>query len=271
MKAYTPILTIAGSDCSGGAGIQADIKAISALGGYAMSVITATTAQNTQGVREVFPLPPQHIEAQLRAVLEDISPCAIKTGMLFTTEIIETIERILREYPHIPLVVDPVMVSTSGHRLLEEDAVQSYLSRLLPIATLITPNIPEAEVLSGVAITSPESRDEAGRVLIAKGAKAVLIKGGHWEGGLAIDTLYTAEGQEQFVSPRVKTTNTHGTGCTLSSAIATCIGQGKDLAEAIRAGKEYLTQALVSGMEMKIGHGSGPVNHFWHPISSIKR
>lgn len=273
MKSYIPTLTIAGSDSSGGAGIQADLKAMSALGCYAMSVITATTAQNTRGVAEVFPITSAHVEAQLRSVLEDIRPRAIKTGMLFSTDIIQTIARVLEEQcVEIPLVVDPVMVATSGDRLLQNSAIQSYIDDLISLATLITPNRPEAEVLSGVRIDSAEQTDLAAQKILQRGAKAVLIKGGHSENDKAIDILYTQSGvKEVFASDWIETINTHGTGCTLSAAITAYLAQGQSLVTSIRMGKEYLTHALESGKEIKIGHGHGPVDHFYNPHKSIKR
>lgn len=273
MKYYIPTLTIAGSDSSGGAGIQADLKAMSALGCYAMSVITATTAQNTTGVTDVFPITPEHVEAQLKAVIQDIRPLAIKTGMLFSSEVIETVALVLREQkPEIPLVVDPVMVATSGDRLLKESAISSYISDLIPLACLITPNLPEAEVLSGVKITSEESMDLAAQKILHNGARAVLIKGGHANSNEATDILYTQNGdREVFTSERIETKNTHGTGCTLSAAITAYLAQGQTLAQSIQSGKEYLTYALRSGKNIEIGHGHGPVDHFYNPHKSIKR
>lgn len=267
---YIPTLTIAGSDSSGGAGVQADLKTMSALGCYAMSVITAVTAQNTQGVLEVQPVSAEMVALQLQAVFEDIPPLAIKTGMLFNTTIIETVATALKQVD-IPLVVDPVMVATSGDRLLSKEAEEVLKQRLLPLSTLITPNLMEAEVLSGVKIDSQSALYEAGQYLLALGTKAVLIKGGHTVDTEATDYLFTDKGVTTFSKSRIDTMNTHGTGCTLSAAITAYIARGLSLEKAIEWGKEYLSEALNSGKRVAIGKGHGPVDHFFQPQSSIKR
>lgn len=267
---YIPTLTIAGSDSSGGAGIQADLKAMSALGCYAMSVLTAVTAQNTQGVLGVQPVSAEMVALQLQAVLEDIPPLAIKTGMLFDATIIEAVATAL-EQVDIPLVVDPVMVATSGDRLLSKEAEEVLKRRLLPLATLLTPNLMEAEVLSGVKIDSRSALYASGQYLLAHGPKAVLIKGGHTADTEATDYLFTDKGVTTFSSARIETANTHGTGCTLSAAITAYIARGLSLEKAIEQSKEYLSEALNSGKMVAIGKGHGPVDHFFQPQSSIKR
>lgn len=267
---YIPTLTIAGSDSSGGAGIQADLKTMSALGCYAMSVLTAVTAQNTQGVLGVQPVSAEMVALQLQAVLEDIPPLAIKTGMLFDAAIIESVSSILGQLD-IPLVVDPVMVATSGDRLLSKEAEAVLKRRLLPLATLLTPNLMEAEVLSGVKIDSRSALYESGQYLLAHGPKAVLIKGGHTADTEATDYLFTDKGVTTFSSARIETVNTHGTGCTLSAAITAYIARGLSLEKAIKEGKGYLSEALSSGKMVAIGQGHGPVDHFFQPQSSIKR
>lgn len=267
---YIPTLTIAGSDSSGGAGVQADLKTMSALGCYAMSVITSVTAQNTQGVLGVQPISAEMVALQLQAVLEDIPPLAMKTGMLFDTTIIETVATAL-EHVDIPLVVDPVMVATSGDRLLSKEAEEVLKQRLLPLSTLITPNLMEAEVLSGVKIDSQSALYETGQYLLALGTKAVLIKGGHTVDTEATDYLFTDKGVTTFSKSRIDTMNTHGTGCTLSAAITAYIARGLSLEKAIEQGKEYLSKALNSGRMVAVGKGHGPVDHFFQPQSSIKR
>lgn len=271
---YYPVLTIAGSDSSGGAGIQADLKTISALGGYAMSVLTSVTAQNTVGVRAVLGLPASLVRSQMEAVLEDIPPLAIKTGMLYDTEIIATLAYLIARLPSsIPYVLDPVMVATSGDRLLREEAIDTLRQLLLPLATLVTPNIPEAEILSGTTIGSEREADQAAEAILALGAKAVLIKGGHRSATEAEDRLYTAKGEAPITltAPRIDTPNTHGTGCTLSAAIATYLALGETMEEAVRLGKAYLTEALEAGRGISIGHGHGPVCHFCNPLKSRTR
>lgn len=267
---YIPSLTIAGSDSSGGAGIQADLKTMSALGCYAMSVVTAVTAQNTCGVRAATPISTDMIRAQIDAVLEDIPPKAIKIGMLFDADIITAVADALQDCD-VPIVLDPVMVATSGDRLLDNGAVEALILRLVPLATLITPNLLEAEVLYGAKISSHSDIQKAGEQLLSHGCQAVLIKGGHTLDKEATDYLFTREGQATFTKPRLSSRNTHGTGCTLSSAITAYLAQGEKLHTAIAKAKEYLYQAIKSGELMEIGHGHGPVDHFYSPLPSIKR
>lgn len=254
-----PVLTIAGSDPSGGAGIQADLKTMSAIGVYGMSVITAITAQNTQGVRRFQALDPSIVRDQLEMVITDIEPLAIKTGMLATAPIVETIADVLNGYPHIPLVIDPVMMATSGDQLIDDDAIAAVIDRLFPLATLITPNVNEA-----LRITGTDRPEQQAHRLIAHGAKGVLLKGGDRCGDRSTDLLWVAgcEPPTPLSTPRIDTTNTHGTGCTLSAAIASYLALGNDLAQAVKYGKDYITRAITAAADWTIGHGHGPVNHF---------
>lgn len=266
MKKYPTVLTIAGSDSCGGAGIQADIKAISATGSYAASAITAITVQNTTGVTGVFPIPAGTISAQIEAVLGDIGAGAIKIGMLHSCEVIEAVRESLLKCKAGNIVLDPVMVSTSGHRLIEESAIASLTQRLIPMARVITPNIPEAEILAGEKISGESDFRRMARKLSLGGSVSVMLKAGHLDGDELTDVFYNAE-KDSFTelrSRRVRTPNTHGTGCTMSSAFASYLAQGLDLDDAARAAKDYLANAIVSGAGYEIGHGHGPVNHFWN-------
>jgi len=256
------ILTIAGSDSSGGAGIQADIKTITVLGGYAASAITAVTAQNTQGVQDIAALPAAFVAGQLRAVLDDLPVAAAKTGMLFSAELIQTVAREL-EGKTFPLVLDPVCVSKSGHNLLQPEAVETLRLALLPLADVLTPNRPEAELLTGMRITSEDEVSQALTRLLDMGPKAVLLKGGHFQGETLVDWL-AVPGHEvhRFIHPRLHTSHTHGTGCTLSAAIATGLGQGLDLSAAVERAVNYLHTAISTAYAL--GQGVGPVNHL-HP------
>lgn len=254
------ILTIAGSDCSGGAGIQADIKTISALGCYAMSVICSVTAQNTRGVNAIHDVPADIVAAQIEAVFDDINVDAVKIGMVSNEDNINVISAGLLKYKPEIIVLDPVMVSTSGHELLEPSAQTALIKKLIPLATLVTPNLPEAEAISGMEIKTEDDIEKAILKIQSLGCKNVLIKGGH-NGGEPIDTLLADDDIYKFAAKRVNTKNTHGTGCTLSSAIAACLAKNHDLRLAVAQAKEYLTCALESSYP--IGHGHGPVNHFW--------
>lgn len=262
-------LTIAGSDSSGGAGIQADLKTFSALGVYGASVITALTAQNTQGVAGVEVIEPAFVAAQMESVFSDLRVGAAKTGMLATAPIIEAVLRGLSGHEKVPLVVDPVMVATSGDRLLDTDAVDAVRATLMPRATLITPNLAEAaHLLDETIATTWAEMETQGAALVALGAQAVLVKGGHFESPLARDCLVTNDGVTWFEEPRVDTPNSHGTGCTLSAAIAAGLAEGTPLPEAISTAKKYLTAALAAGRDLGVGHGNGPVDHlvdakFW--------
>lgn len=256
------VLIVAGSDSGGGAGIQADIKAVSAAGGYAATAITALTVQNTLGVSAVHPVPLEIIEGQMRAVLDDIGADAIKTGMLATADVVRLVARVLKDVaPDIPLVLDPVMVATSGDVLLAEDAITAVRGELLPLAALVTPNAPEAEKLTGLKVSNVGEQAEAGRALVAAGAQAALVKGGHLTGPVVHDVLVTAKEMRVFESPRIDTTNTHGTGCTLASAIAARIALGQPLSEAVEGAGRYLHEAIVRAPGFGSGHG--PVDHVW--------
>lgn len=259
----TPIaFTIAGSDSGGCAGIQADLKTFSALGVFGCSAIASLTAQNTLGVQGVLPIAPSFVALQIRSVLDDLAVGAIKTGMLGTRDIVVAVASEL-EGLSIPLVIDPVMVATSGDRLLSEDAVAAYIEKLFPIATLITPNLNEAAVLCGqpIARNIIEAKDQ-GKRLLDKGVAAVLVKGGHGQGNTAVDVLITSSGEYEFSSARLDTKNTHGTGCTLASAITAGLAKGQSLPDAVGAAKQYLTDALAAADRLTIGKGAGPVHHF---------
>ena len=263
MRNYFTVLTIAGSDSSGGAGIQADIKTMSAIGCYGMSAITSITAQNTTGVRSIMPVTPQVVADQIDMVMEDVPPLAIKIGMLCNAEIAATVADKLEQYRPGNVVLDPVMVSTSGSLLLEQDAIDVVTSRLFPLSTIITPNQHEARVLTGETET-----DRQARVLMDMGAENILIKGGDTDrNDVKIDFLYL----DKKVSPirlssdAVDTPNTHGTGCTLSSAIASFLALGYDLTSAVRHAKLYISHALEAGSFVTVGKGHGPVNHFFSP------
>ena len=255
-------LTIAGSDSGGGAGIQADIKSMEANGVFAASVITAVTAQNTVAVTAAFDLPLDVIEAQLEAVADDFTFGAIKTGMLSSAAIIGLVARKVREHEFAPLVVDPVMISKSGFALLKPDAVEALTTELLPLATLVTPNVHEAERLAEMEIRTLADAEAAARVIRAFGSQAVLVKGGHLDGEAdAVDLLFDGAGVHTFRSERLDTPHTHGTGCTYASAIAAHLARGAALPEAVRAAKSYVTEAIRYGLA--IGHGHGPTNHFY--------
>ena len=251
-------LTIAGSDCSGGAGIQADIKTMTMNGVYAMSAITALTAQNTTGVRKIQESTPEFLEQQIDAVFEDIFPDAVKIGMVSSSEIIRTIADRLKYHKAKNIVVDPVMVATSGSSLMKTDAVKTLIDVLLPIATLVTPNIPEAEVLSGLSIENKEDMQTAAKTIGDKYSCAVLLKGGHSIND-ANDLLYANGEFKWFYGKRIDNPNTHGTGCTLSSAIAANLAKGFNLSDSVRKAKEYISDALAAGLDL--GQGSGPLMH----------
>lgn len=264
-------LTIAGSDSGGGAGIQADLKAFSALGVYGASVLTAITAQNTRAVTAVHEVPVDIVRAQIEAVLDDLDVRAIKIGMLSSPEIIETVADALAGKT-IPIVLDPVMVAKSGDRLLQERAVEALRTKLVPMATLVTPNAPEAAILTGMdPAQTPDALKAQGEALIAAGARSVLMKGGHLESDICTDIL-VAEGLPPKVlrAARIKTRNTHGTGCTLSAAIAAHIARGKAVTEAVSEAHAYLHRAIVEADRLEVGSGHGPVHHF-HAVPSWKR
>lgn len=257
-KKMKTALTIAGSDSSGGAGIQADIKTMTVNGVYAMSVITALTAQNTTGVRSVMNVTPEFLEEQMDCVFTDIRPDAVKIGMLPSAELMRAVAGKLREYGAVRIVVDPVMVATSGSRLMEEDAVQVMKEELFPLADVITPNLPEAEVLSGRTIVTEQEMEDAAAWIGQTCRTAVLLKGGHQRND-ANDLLYRDGSLRWFRGKRIMNPNTHGTGCTLSSAIAANLAKGFSLEESVERAKEYLSGALAD--QLDLGKGSGPVNH----------
>lgn len=254
------VLIVAGSDSGGGAGIQADIKTVTALGGYAATAITALTAQNTRGVFGVVGVAPDFIQQQMRVVLDDIGADSLKTGMLHNAEVIGAVCDVLDGLdPALPIVVDPVMVATSGDALLDAGAEDALVRRLLPFATVLTPNVPEAERLTGLTIASGDDMRRAADKLIGLGPEAVLLKGGHLKGESVVDLLVTDDSIETFASPRIDTPHTHGTGCTLASAIATGLAQGLVLRDAVARARDYLHEAIRTAPGL--GGGHGPVNH----------
>jgi len=258
-------VTIAGSDSGGGAGIQADLKTFSALGVYGASVIAALTAQNTKGVTAIHDVPPAFVTAQIDAVFSDLAVNAVKIGMLSHPDVIAAVADGLAKFRQTRVVLDPVMVATSGDRLLMPEAIEVLRTVLIPKATVITPNLPEAAALLETAVAQTESEmQDQGEKLIAMGAKAVLMKGGHASGAESVDLLIEPNAVARLVAERINTRNTHGTGCTLSSAIAAGLAKGLPLAEAVREAKAYVTAAIKASGQLKIGHGHGPVHHFHH-------
>lgn len=267
-RRYPVALSIAGSDSSGGAGIQADIKTFSALGVYGATAITAITAQNTRGVYAQHAIPPQLVYDQIVAVMEDVSPAVIKVGMLANADVVDAVAEALMRYD-VPVILDPVMVSSSGHRLLSVEAEEVVKQRLMPMATLLTPNIPEMQALTSMPLSSDDEKREAAEHLMALGARAILLKGGHEEGATKSDILYQHGAEDitamPFTLPTIATRNIHGTGCTLSSAIAAYMARGYALTEAVAAAKRYVYEAIMAGADISIGGGHGPVNHLFNP------
>ena len=256
-------LTIAGSDSSGGAGIQADLKTFAALGVYGASVITALTAQNTSGVSGIHQVPAEFVAAQIDAVFSDLDIRAVKIGMVAQLATVEAIVAGLKRWSPQHVVLDPVMVATSGDRLLDADAIDALRTKLIPRASLITPNLPEAAALLDEPIASSEATIERqGRRLLAMGCGAVLIKGGHGQGAESVDYLFSGDGIAAFAAPRIATQNTHGTGCSLSSAIAALLAKGEDMETALRHAKTWISAAIASADHLGIGHGHGPIHHF---------
>lgn len=273
MKKYTypSVLTIAGFDGSGGAGIQADIKTFSALGCYATSVLTALPVQNTMGVRTIYPIPVQAVADQIRAILDDIFPGAIKIGMVHTPELVTTIVNTLAAYPKIPIVFDPVMVATSGHRLIENDTIAAIINTLLPVADIITPNMDEAGILADMPVKSLDDMALAGNLIRSKGCRSLLLKGGHQQTATITSLFMSDDGNTHpFVTEKFVTNNTHGSGCTLSSAIAAYLSQGISLYEAVTLGQTYVFEAIKHGQDVQTGKGNGPLNHFFNPQKLIK-
>jgi hydroxymethylpyrimidine/phosphomethylpyrimidine kinase len=267
MNRYPTILTIAGSDSGGGAGIQADLKTISALGGYGASAITALTAQNTQGIRAVHPVPPSFLQEQLEAVFEDITVDAVKIGMIHTAEAAEVIADVLDRFKPRFVVFDPVMVSTSGSKLFHDKDIDVLCAKLFPRVHLVTPNIDEGQILVAGKIDSLVAMKEAAEYMVSRGCKAVLLKGGHLTGPSVFD-VFAQRGQETLTleCDFIDSANVHGTGCTLSSAIATWVAKGSSLTEAIIFAKEYISGAIEAGKDIKTGFGPGPLNHSFSPI-----
>jgi len=255
------VLSIAGSDSGGGAGIQADLKTLTALGVYGATAVTAVTAQDTLGVKEVFELPAYLVTEQINAVVDDIGLDAAKTGMLANAEIVVAVSAAVRDHSISKLVVDPVMVSETGHPLLEETAVRAVIRELLPFALVVTPNIPEAKALTGRRIRSGQDIHDAAQAIHDMGATYVLIKGGHFDTPDATDYLFDGQEGLHYSAPRIDTDNTHGTGCTYSAAIAGYLAQGHTVRSAVEYAKRYLTEALKHGFQ--VGKGHGPLNHFW--------
>ncbi|MGK6352982.1 bifunctional hydroxymethylpyrimidine kinase/phosphomethylpyrimidine kinase [Parapedobacter sp. DT-150] len=268
---YPSVLTIAGFDGSGGAGIQADIKTISALGCYATSVLTALPVQNTQGVRSIYSIPDHAVGKQLDAILDDIFPDAIKIGMVHTGELVDTIVNALTQYPRVPIVFDPVMVATSGHGLMEDKTLVTLIDRLFPIVTVLTPNLDEAAVLAGMPVRTVDDMYVAGEKIRKMGCRSVLLKGGHLDAPRLTSLYFDEEGTvHEFSFERLETNNTHGSGCTLSAAIASRIALGKPLLDAVQEGQEYVHQAILSGRDVLVGKGRGPLNHFFNPQKLTK-
>jgi hydroxymethylpyrimidine/phosphomethylpyrimidine kinase len=259
------LLVIAGSDSGGGAGIQADIKTATALGAYAMTAVTAVTVQNTQGVHAVHPVPANIVRAQIVSALEDIGADAIKIGMLGSSDIIKAVAQILFTHGRdIPLVVDPVMEAKGGASLLEDEAANTLMMSLFPLATIVTPNAPEAAALTGLPVETVADCAQAGQSLLATGAQAVLVKGGHLQGETVTDVLVSKGSAQRLTAPRLDTTSTHGTGCTLATAIAVGLGQNIPLIDAIRRARSYVQEAIRTAPGF--GHGHGPLNHM-HTLS----
>lgn len=268
---YPSVLTIAGFDSSGGAGIQADIKTISALGCYATSVLTALPVQNTMGVRKIYPISMEAVADQIEAVLDDIVPQAIKIGMVHTPLLVETIVNTLNKYPKIPIVFDPVMVATSGHRLIEEETIDTIVEKLFPMADVITPNMDEASILAGMEVKTLEDMELAGKKILRSGCKNILLKGGHQESPTVTSLFFDENGQQySFETEKFMTNNTHGSGCTLSSAIAAYIARGEELLKAVELAQNYVFEAIKQGKDVVTGTGNGPLNHFFNPNKLIK-
>lgn len=269
-RRYVRVLSIAGSDSGGGAGIQADLKTFAALGCYGMTAITALTAQNTQGVRAIHGVPPDMLRAQIDAVVEDIGVDAVKIGMLHASEVVQVVADAIRRHRLPNVVLDPVMVATSGDRLIAEDTVGTLVRELFPLATLVTPNLDEGGWLLGRQITGEDELDAAAADLLALGARAVLLKGGHLPGERVVDLLALPGGaRHRLASARIATHNGHGTGCTLSSAIAAHLARGFPLVQAAQAARAYILGAIAAGADVHTGQGHGPLNHGYAPVAQL--
>jgi len=259
VKIKSKVLIIAGSDSSGGAGIQADIKTVTALGSYAMTAITAVTSQNTMGVKEIFSIPAKNLKTQITMVLDDIKTDAVKIGMLHNTDIIKCVYKILKKYKQKYIVLDPVMVAKGGSRLVNANSISHLKKLLLPLCYIVTPNIPEAEILTGYSISNKQDMIKAARKIINMGAKNVLLKGGHLKNKMIFDILVSKKEVKVFPKRKIKTKNTHGTGCTLSSALATCLSQKIDIFKSCKISLQYVNQAIAKAPGY--GNGFGPLNH----------
>lgn len=272
MSRYVSVMTIAGFDPSGGAGIQADIKTISALGCYATSALTALPVQNTRGVQKIYPVPIEAVGEQIRAIVDDIAPDAVKIGMVHSTELVEVIEREVAGAAGGRIVFDPVMVATSGHRLIEDRTIGAIVERLFPMAAVITPNMDEAAVLAGMEIETVDDMRRAGERIMTMGCRALLLKGGHLRSERLTSLFFDESGAvTELHSPRFETRNTHGSGCTLSSAIASFLARGENLLNAVRSAQEYVEGAIRTGANVTVGHGNGPLCHFHDPVRQIIR
>jgi hydroxymethylpyrimidine/phosphomethylpyrimidine kinase len=266
---YASVLTIAGSDCSGGAGIQADLKTFAALGCYGASAITAVTVQNTLGVKKLHKLPPELVQDQIIAVMEDIKCASIKIGMVYNHILAEAIAAVIKDYT-APIIFDPVMVSSNGNLLLKKDAIDTLKKELFPLCTLVTPNLDEAAALTSIKICTLKDMENAANRLLEDGCRAVLIKGGHLKGTTLFDLYLDQQGKPQvFSSSRIDTNNTHGTGCTLSSAIAAYIARRYNLIPAIKKARQFVHRAIDSGKDIKTGDGHGPLNHTFDPEKMV--
>lgn len=264
---YVRVLTIAGSDSGGGAGIQADLKTFAALGCYGMTAITALTAQNTVGVQAIHAVPPEFLRSQLQSVLDDIGVDAVKIGMLHTPEVVRTVAWAIGHYGLQRVVLDPVMVATSGDRLIADETVEVLVRELFPLATVVTPNLDEAALLIGRPIQGVDALEDAGRSLLAMGARSALVKGGHLAGDEVVDLLVQPEQPSmRLASQRIASRNVHGTGCTLSSAIAAHLAQGLPLDAAVQRARDYILRAIAEGAAVQTGLGHGPLNHGHAPL-----
>jgi hydroxymethylpyrimidine/phosphomethylpyrimidine kinase len=271
-RKYIPVLTIAGSDSGGGAGIQADLKTFSALGCFGTTAITAVTVQNTLGVTAIHSVPNDIVVAQIRAVMDDIRPQAIKIGMIHRADLASAIAGVLQDYPDVQIVFDPVMVATSGDKLIEDDTIAVLEEKLFPLATLITPNLYEASLLANMPVKDVTDMRLAAKKLLSKGAHAILVKGGHLAEPILYDVYCNEDGNETLIqSNYIQTLNTHGTGCTLSSAITAFLAQDRPLSEAIHSGINYVHEAIDAGKDVQTGSGHGPLNHFFNPLPLIKK
>lgn len=269
-QGYPSVLTIAGFDGSGGAGMQGDIKTISALGCYATSVLTALPVQNTCGVKSIYPIPAPIVEVQLQAIWDDVFPDAIKIGMVHSADVVEAIVNTLQQYPKVPVVFDPVMVSTSGHRLMEDSTVEIIVKKLFPITTIVTPNLDEAAVLTGMPVHTVADMRIAGKRIMELGVRSVLLKGGHLDAAQLTSLYFTNDGNiQEYKFEKIDTPNTRGTGCALSSAIAAYLAIGRSLPDAVVLAQQYVHEAILNGKDAQMGKGNGPLNHFFNPQKLI--